>query len=47
MDDTANVFIIGNGTTVNIMRNEALESQVLGYQKNWRRLYTVQVACKS
>ena len=35
MDDTANNFVIGNGTTVNTMRNEALESQAHGYQENF------------
>ena len=35
MDDTAKDFVIGNGTTVNTMRNEALESQAHGYQENF------------
>ena len=35
MDDTVNDFVIGNGSTVNAMENEASESQAKGHHEDF------------
>ena len=45
LDGISNDFVISNGTTVNTMVNEALESQVYGHHKNFERM--VDTACQN
>ena len=46
-DETLIDFVIGNGTTVNTMGNETLESQADGRHEDFQKVVAVQVKTKS